>query len=175
MTSISQEIRIDAPREKVWNILADLGGIQRFHPAVSKSYYTTEQKEGVGAGRVCELLPMGEVVEQASVWQEHEYMKIDIIEGKKTPPFRTAHGSFRLREENGQTVVKLTLSYGLKYGPIGRLMDVMMVRSQFENIVPRMLAGLKHYTETGEEVTAEVLKRTPQPLQAVSALQLSVN
>ena len=174
MTSITQEIRINAPKEQVWAILADLGGVQRFHPAVRKSYYTTEKKEGVGASRVCELLPTGEVVETVSAWQEGEYMKIDIVEGKKTPPFKQAYGTFRLREENGQTVVKVALNYGLKYGPIGRLMDVMIVRSQFTKVVPNMLAGLKHYAETGEEVNAAVLKAVRKPLATATQLQLSV-
>ncbi len=175
MTTITQEIRINAPKEHVWAILADLGAVQRFHPGVKKSYYSTTQKEGVGASRVCELLPMGEVVETASAWQEGEYMKIDIVEGKKMPPFKQANGSYRLREENGQTVVKLALNYGLKFGPIGRLMDAVMVRSQFKKVVPNMLAGLKHYAETGEEANPTVLKAVRTPLATATQLQLSVN
>ena len=58
MTTITQEIRINAPKDRVWAILADLGAVQRFHPGVKKSYYSTTQKEGVGASRVCELLPL---------------------------------------------------------------------------------------------------------------------
>ncbi len=37
MTKISSEIRIDAAKEKVWDIIADLGGVQNFHPGVKKS------------------------------------------------------------------------------------------------------------------------------------------
>ncbi len=118
---------------------------------------------------------MGEVQETASAWQEGEYMKIDIVGGKKTPPFKQAYASFRLREEHGQTVVKLALNYGLKFGPIGRLMDAVMVRSQFKKVVPNMLAGLKHYAETGEEVNPAVLKAVRKPLAMASQLQLSVN
>lgn len=47
MTHVSSEIRINAPKEKVWPIIADLGAIQNFNPAVNKSYYTSEVKEGL--------------------------------------------------------------------------------------------------------------------------------
>ena len=49
MTHISSEIRINASKQQVWNILADLGAIVNFHPFILKSYYTSEQKEGVEA------------------------------------------------------------------------------------------------------------------------------
>ena len=44
MTQIREEIRILAPKEKVWAILADLGDIHNFDADVRKSYYTSEAK-----------------------------------------------------------------------------------------------------------------------------------
>ncbi len=55
MTQISSEIRINAPKQKVWAIIADLGAVQNFHPDVQKSYYSSENQKGLGTSRVCEL------------------------------------------------------------------------------------------------------------------------
>ncbi len=159
MTKITGEVKINAPKDKVWPIVADLGAIQVFHPGVSKSYYTSEAKEGIGAARVCELLPMGKVEETAVEWQAGERLVLEIEPMEKAPPFKKALGYISLTEGGPQTTVNMTVEYTLKFGPIGSLMDSMMIRSQFEKIVPRVLQGLKHYAETGEEVTPEVFKR----------------
>lgn len=71
MTRFSDEIRIDAPMETVWAKIADLGAIKDYHPGVSKSYYTSERREGVGASRHCDLLPFGEVEERVIEWRTH--------------------------------------------------------------------------------------------------------
>ncbi len=159
MTTIGGEIKVNAPKEKVWKILADLGGVQSFHPGVKKSYYTSDAKEGIGAARVCELLPMGKVEETAVEWHEGESFVLDIASIEKAPPFKKALGYISVSEEGSETLVSMELEYSMKFGPIGALMDIMMVRSQFKKVVPGILQGLKHYTETGEEITPEVLKR----------------
>ncbi|MCH8269280.1 MAG: SRPBCC family protein [Acidobacteria bacterium] len=159
MTHLSSEIRIKAPKEKVWAILADLGGIQNFHPGVKKSYYTSETKEGLGASRVCELIPMGKIEESVTEWREGEEITLAIFPKEKAPPFQTAHGRVALRQDGQGTIVTLTVDYALKFGPLGSLMDVLMVRPQFRKAVPGVLAGLKHYAETGELVDRQVFKR----------------
>ncbi len=40
MGAFRTEIRIDAPKEKVWEVLADLGGIYKWNPGVSHSRST---------------------------------------------------------------------------------------------------------------------------------------
>jgi uncharacterized protein YndB with AHSA1/START domain len=53
MTTVSATIRIDAPRERVWEIVADLGTVATFHPYVTHSYYSSEAKAGPGARAGC--------------------------------------------------------------------------------------------------------------------------
>ena len=100
MTHLSSEIRIKAPKEKVWAILADLGGIQNFHPGVKKSYYTSETKEGLGASRVCELIPMGKIEESVTEWREGEEMTLAIFPKEKAPLFQTAHSRLALKRDS---------------------------------------------------------------------------
>ena len=51
MTKVSGHIVINAPKEKVWEVISDLGAISVWHPGVANSYYTSKQREGVGAAR----------------------------------------------------------------------------------------------------------------------------
>ena len=41
MTKVTSEIRVDAPRLRVWDILADLGTVSDWDPAVINSFYTS--------------------------------------------------------------------------------------------------------------------------------------
>ena len=159
MTTFKQNIWIDAPKEKVWEIIADLGAVQNFHPSVQKSYYSSDKKEGLGAARVCELLPVGKVEEKAIEWREGEGYLLDVIPVEKAPPFKKSVGGFNLKQDGQGTRATLTLEYTLKYGLLGQLMDIFLVRPQLKKVVPRVLAGLKHYTETGEEITPEVIRK----------------
>jgi len=48
MTQIKSEIRINASKEKVWEVLGDFGGVSKWAPTVAKSFSTTTATEGVG-------------------------------------------------------------------------------------------------------------------------------
>lgn len=153
MTQVAGEVRINAPREQVWEALADFGGIYKFNPTVPKSYSTSEANGGVGATRHCDLAVQGASIEERIVeWQEGEKYAIEIYDGQKSPPFKSAVAQISVAEDGNGSVVRGKLDYELKYGPIGSLMDAVMVKSQFNNAWNGLFAGLKHYVETGEEV-----------------------
>jgi carbon monoxide dehydrogenase subunit G len=159
MTYFSGEIRIKAPKEKVWEVVADLGGIQAYHAGVTKSYYTSEQREGVGASRHCDLKPFGSVEERIVEWQDGESYTIDIYDGAKVPPFKEAKGYMSVAEDGAETIVRFSLEYELKLGPLGRLLDRIMVRGRFATVVPTVLGGLKRYLENGESTADERFRK----------------
>lgn len=147
MTRIKNEIHIDAPQEQVWDILADLGGIKNYNPSVTNSYYLPGEKRGIGAARHCDLKPFGSVEETAIQWDEGRSYTPLLHDGKKVPPFKKATGRLAVRSNGSGTVASMTLEYDLKYGPLGKLMDLVMVRSQFQKVIPTVLDGLKKYAE----------------------------
>ena len=53
MSEITRQVKINAPKEKTWEILADFGAVSNWAPAVTESHITTEAKRGVGAIRIC--------------------------------------------------------------------------------------------------------------------------
>ena len=148
MPTIKSEIRIDAPKRKVWDVISDLGGIQAYHPAVKKSYYITNQRIETGAARRCEFKQGGSIDERAILWREGEEIVLELYNGNKMPPFKKgAFGRQTLRSDGKGTVLELLLKYDLKYGLAGALMDRLIVRRRFEKMVPAVLENLKSLVE----------------------------
>lgn len=148
MTRIAGEVHIDAPKDRVWDILADLGGIKNFHPGVTDSYYHPGDEKGVGASRHCDLKPFGSVEETAILWNEGESYTLRLHDGKRVPPFRNATGRLAVQPSGSGSVVTMELEYDLRFGLVGRLMDRVVVKSQFSKVVPSVLSGLKKYAES---------------------------
>ena len=151
MGAFSTEIRINAPKEKVWGVLADLGGIYKWNPGVSHSRSTSEASGGEGATRHCDLAnPKGYLEERAFDWREGEGFKIDIYESSF--PIERNVVEFSLRADGDGTIVSVSPDYQLKFGPIGALIDKLVAGRQLRKGMENLLAGLKYHVETGELV-----------------------
>lgn len=165
MATMTKSIIIPASKEKVWAKLADLGGVVQYHPFVSNSYYYTDDQEGVGAGRVCEFPNGMKVTETASNWQpgEEYTLNIEFVEGQK-PPMRNVHATLRIQDVENGTQVQVVMSYDMRFGVLGDLMNKMMISQKYGNMLDGMLKGLKHNVTTGETMDLKVLKRiSPVP------------
>ncbi len=159
MTQIVTEIRINAPQAQVWAILADYGGVHKFSPSIRASRYTSTEKQGVGIRRHFDLTPMGSLQEEIVAWDEGNRYTSAVYDSRGVPPFQKAEGTMVLKPEGNQTVVTFTFDYALKFGVIGTLLNQLFLKRQFETGLPQVLVGLKHYCETGEAVSPEVVKR----------------
>ena len=62
--------------------------------------------------------------------------------------FKKATGKLAVRSNGSGTIASMTLEYDLKFGPFGKLMDLVMIRSQFQKVLPAVLSGLKKYAES---------------------------
>ena len=90
MSKLTHQVTINASVDKVWEILADFGAIDKWAPPVSKSYSTTEANGGVGAGRHCDT-SFGALKEQIVEWEEGRSFTID---GKTILPMKYARNGF---------------------------------------------------------------------------------
>ncbi len=153
MTQIKSEIKINAPKEEVWEVLGDFGGVSKWAPTVAKSFSTTTATEGVGCERKCEIPGFGNVSERITEWDEGTRIKY-AVEG--VGPMKSMTSGFSLRREGKETLASMTVNFQMKFGIIGALMDRLMVRRKISKQVQITLAGLKHHVETGELVTLKV-------------------
>ncbi len=165
MTSINREVTVNAAADEVWAALADFGNVATWNPNVKKSFLTSNQTQGEGISRECQLLPMGTVQEQVTSWVEGESMTIEISEFKNVPAMRAGGAEIHIRARGDQTDVHLELSYEVGLGAVGAGMNSMMLKRQFAKAATGLLAGLKHHVETGNSVE----RGTSLPTTAVLA------
>ena len=151
-TIIARKVAINAPKQQVWEAIADFGNVSRLSPNIVKSYSTSDQNQGVGAMRHCDFAVMGAEVEERIVeWNEGESMKIDIYESKNMPMITGMEGTFHVETEGEMTVVSGTFEYKMT-NIIGDFMNWMSMKKMNEKAWVKFLAGIKHHVETGENV-----------------------
>jgi len=98
--------------------------------------------------------------EESVEWQEGNYLNLKVIPVKRMPPFKSAFAKMAVEEIDNKTIASLTIEYELKYGLIGKLMNKLMVKPQFEKVVPKILAGLKRYNEAEKTEPVHLLNLT---------------
>ena len=153
MSTVKREVRIDAPYEKVWSTMANFGDIYTYNPGVPHSYLTSEQETGVGTTRHCDLAFAGASIEERILeWNEGDSYTLEIFDGKKLPPVEYIRVTLAARPHGEGAIASTYMEYKLKYGPVGALMDRLMVHRQMAQGMEGLLAGLKFYSETGQPV-----------------------
>ena len=156
MTVFTKQITLNKSQKEVWNIVSDLGAIYKFHPGVKKSYYTTISLDTIGAARICELYPSGKILETVVEWRNNRGFLLQIEPIEKAPPVKNFTGKFELSEFNeNHTKVSLTISYEMKLGALGKLLNKIIIQSKMEEGIDALLSGLKMYAEMGIEINDE--------------------
>jgi hypothetical protein len=149
ITTIKREIEINQSKDKVWKALADFGKICHGHPAVSKSFITSTQKEGVGATRHCDFTMMGASAEEkVTEWNEGKNIKIEVLELKKMPGIKTMALDLAIRNKGEKTILTSTMAYSMKNGFFD-VMNSLMMKKMNAKLLDGIMAGHKLYIETG--------------------------
>ncbi len=149
VTTIKRQIEINQSKDKVWKALADFGNICHGHPAVSKSYITSTQKEGVGATRHCDFTMMGASAEEkATEWNDGKNIKIEVAELKKMPGIDTMSLDLAISGNGDSTMLSSTMEYTMKNGFFDA-MNSLMMKKMNAKLLDGIMAGHKLYIETG--------------------------
>ncbi|UCF19394.1 MAG: SRPBCC family protein [Gemmatimonadota bacterium] len=147
MPGFTREIKIAASVDEVWEVLADIGGICRWNPAVVYSEGTRGDKAGLGAGRHCSLGGKKYVDEEVVEWKPGERLTMRTV--ATNLPVSSADIRFTLKDENCSTRVKVTPSYDVKFGTLGKLLDLLYLRRLYRSDTRILLGGLKRWLENG--------------------------
>ncbi|MFQ5516458.1 MAG: SRPBCC family protein [Acidimicrobiia bacterium] len=148
MTSFTRTITIDAPTERVWTILADVGTIAEWNPGLTSSKLTSDEPTGPNASRHCDLKGGKYVEERVSEYEEGKLLTMEIYESN-LPVLDSIAVRFQLESQEGTTTVNCSPNYTLKYGPLGTLADRLFIRRTYEKGMDGLLAGLKRHVENG--------------------------
>lgn len=156
-TVITRKIAINAPKQKVWNALADFGNVQHMNPGITNSYITSSKKTGVGTERHCDLAAFGaELEERITEWNEGESMKIDIYQSKNVPLVASMKAMFLLTENGNGTILQGTFEYGIS-NSIGSVMNNLVMKKMNIKSWETFIAGIKLHVETGVNVKKDTV------------------
>jgi hypothetical protein len=153
MTNLSVIHKTKADPATCWTLLSDFGNIDLFNPGVAKSYLLDgSQNAGVGAVRQCDLTDGKSYLRERIIdWQEGKSYTVSIYEG--TIPLKDTRATLSIQPDGAGSVLKMEMSYKPKFGPLGALMDVVMLRRMMEKSMRSVVAGL-------DEKAAAELRRT---------------
>ena len=126
--------QIDAPVEKVWEVLDDFGEISQWNSGVKSSALTSDGPVSEGSTRHCDFSPLGAVNERIDTYLPNERMTIDLFETFKLP-ISGATADFNLAAEGDGTV--LTLHYNYTPNRMGRV-----VKSTTDKQMRKGIGGL---------------------------------
>ncbi len=141
--------RINLPAEEVWRHLADFSGVARYHPFVETADQLSESNEGVGARRKCNFYDGNSVVERVIEWEPGRRQKIELSE--ISMPMKSALAEFSVTPlGERESEVSISMSFTPKFGPLGALMGVMMMKPMMRKVFAQVLQGLEHHAHTGE-------------------------
>lgn len=155
---------VDAPKDKVWSILADFDGVYKSNPYVMKSYTLNEQSRGLGAERHCELNADGSSYSQERIveWHEGEGYAIEMHGGTNLPPVNDLRVALQVEAiDEVRSRIFMIFNYCPKWGILGQMMNPIVFKPLLRPIAKNTLLGFKHHIETGQNVeSTETLKST---------------
>ncbi len=146
MATIKNEITINAPIEKIWSIMSDVSMLEKYDPTVKRSLLISPQKTGIGAKRKVEMLDGKNWFEETTtVFKENEALEFQLT--ACSFPIKSLEHTYSFRIAGPQITVFQVMKYQVKFGPLGKLMDALMIRKQSDAGIKKFFAGLKEYSE----------------------------
>lgn len=157
------QLTLQMPRAEAWDKLRDLSLAHNYVPGLVKTQINTEIKEGVGASRKVFQTETRGIDETVVEWHEGSGFLIRLHRGEKgaPPPFKEAHFRYWLDdgEEEGTTLLTTSLIYTMGLGPLGRVLETLLLKRIFKSVISDVAISLRQFYESGERVTPQMLKK----------------
>lgn len=147
--SFTIEESINAPKEKVWEVLYDrFGDIQVFNPNIDGSHFTKGETGEVGCERICELDSKSFVKERITQSSGQDSFTVDIYESN-LPMMETMLAHFEVLDQgDNKTIVIVNFEYNTKPAFMAPIVKIPMTKT-----FKKLTVGLKYFLETGNEVS----------------------
>jgi ribosome-associated toxin RatA of RatAB toxin-antitoxin module len=146
MTTLNNEIVINAPLEKIWEALSVIDNLEKFDPTVKKSTCITLEKSGLHAKRKVDMLDgKNWFEEKVTEFKPNESLKYQLTDCSF--PINGLTHSYTFEKLGNNIKVKQVMQYTVKFGVVGKLLDSLMIRKQTNSGVIKFFAGLNEYAE----------------------------
>jgi len=127
MKNLKIDRTVQAPRSRVWAVLADYPNIADWNGGVINSHAIGDATEGVGAQRKCELDGSVAMRETVTEWVPEEKMVVALDQIEKMPLVK-ATMTFTLSDGGETTPMTMSYDFEPKGGPFGFIIAAMLGR-----------------------------------------------
>lgn len=146
MTTLHNEIVINAPIEKIWETLTQIDELDKYDPTVKKSTALSHEKSGIDATRRVDMLDgKNWFEEKITVFKKNEALTFELT--ACSFPVHNLKHTYSFQKIGNLIKVKQVMVYQIKFGFFGKILDTLMIRKQSDRGIKKFLAGLKKYTE----------------------------
>lgn len=147
MSQLSSTATVRAPLARVWETIADVGTIAEWQ----RSPVLSAHRTGLGAVRRVELYDGTSAVEEVTSLDEGRSLTVTMSEFSM--PLSRGAATFEVEADGDErTLVTMTMDYEMKYGPLGWLMNAIMLRPIIGKLLASVLSGLDHHLVTGDHI-----------------------
>lgn len=151
MTELYNSIVIDAPIEKIWGALSQVEELEKYDPTVKTSRAISENKSGAGAKRKVEMKDgKNWFEEKISTWLPNEELSYELT--ACSFPVQQLRHTYRFEKIGNSISVSQVMTYKIKYGLLGKILDALVVRKQSDAGIKLFFSGLKSYVEKNTQL-----------------------
>jgi hypothetical protein len=133
---------------------SELQAVALYNPTVRSATLRGARRTGVGAERLCGLGPKGRVVERVTHWEEGHALGLEVIESDR--PLHPMRWVTRLKRDGHRTRLTHELEYRVKFGPIGWLLDRLVMGRKWTATLDDVLGNLVRAAERGAQAPGGV-------------------
>ncbi len=145
MRTLTESITINASPAEVWKTLADFGDVAAWAPYMKVSHLLGDQSRGVGTRRAMKHALWFRFEERVTFWQDDVGFDFDVL---RAPwPMTAVSESWRMQANADGVRVTTRVEYGMQLGPLGRLLDALLVRFIVQREMRSGVRGLKAHVE----------------------------
>ena len=168
MQTISAELPLDLDHAAAWARMRDLSAAHLYVPGLSTVTFVGAQREGAGTRRRVRLYGLLTMEETVTAWREGEGFTLRLRVGgrRPLPPLREHLFDYGLELRDGRAWLVNRMRYQVGLGPLGALIDRLLLRRVQQRQLRDITLAMKVYYETGERVTPAMLAAARSRLAA---------
>ncbi len=135
-------LEIDARPEAIWSVLSRFMNIDEFAPQVKSVDALTRGQNGVRSKRRCHFENGTSLVEEVTDWQINRGYRVQLSD-MSAMPLTEAHAAIAIEPlANNRSRVVWSMDFQMKYGPLGWLLEQMLLKPMIGRVLDRNLKAL---------------------------------
>jgi len=144
-TKLVYTVEINASKAEAWKILADFSNLD-WTLGVTGSHYLNDKRACIGMTRHCDLVGNKYIVERITRWDEGIGFTY-ILDEASDPVTNDSYVTWQLNGNDAKSTATFEVNYQLKYGIIGKIMNVLMAKKKFTKQITEFMGEFKKHVE----------------------------